>query len=317
MAMVRVSDWTEEAVTDLVASRGFVVGSPAEFVASGHWSDCFGFEDVGSPPDGVRSLVIRIGNHRADFEKDRFAGGFATPSLPVPQVLDVGECGANFFAVSERVFGEPLEQTQDWPALVAPTAAMLEGLRAADVSGLNGWGRWQVDGRPHKGSWREFLMSVADDPPGGRMPRWKEKLRSEPGAWVAFEAGCRQLESTIVDDVPRSLVHNDLYHRNVHTAEGAISGVFDWGISFVGDFLYDVAMLCFWSPWFPNIDEQLLLDELRSTWWVDPIEHFADRFRACLLHMGLEHIGYNTALGHHDQVKRIIERMEEVGATDW
>lgn len=307
----RVTDWSINDVVGLLEDAGFTPARSVELIGSGHWSDCFAFEDR------ERSLVCRIGNEIEDFEKDRFAGRFNRDGLPVPHVLGIGECGRQYYAISERIFGEPIEQTTAWPQLIDPMADLLEALRATDVSDLTGWGRWDAAGRGSASSWSEFLLRVAHDPPGGRMSGWQEKLAALPAASLAFDDRYDQLQSMASDNVPRALVHNDLYHRNVHTDGVAITGVFDWGISFVGDPLYDLAMLCFWSPWFPGIDEQPLLAELRRRWSADAIVDFGERFSVCMLHTGLEHIGYSAALGHDEQVSKIVARLDVVMTTEW
>ncbi len=307
----RVTSWTTGDVAALLERTGFASSVGLELIGSGHWSDCFAFVSNDRP------LVCRIGNHLDDFEKDQFASRFDAPGLPVPQVLAVGPCDDQYYAISERVFGDPLEQTSNWAPLVEPVADLLEALRTADVTATTGWGRWDADGRGPDSSWREFLLRVANDPPGGRMHGWQEKLAALPAASAAFDEGYERLEAIASDEVPRALVHNDLYHRNVLTDDGAVNGVFDWGISFLGDPLYDVAMLCFWSPWFEHIDEQQLLAELRRRWPPSAIADFALRFEACMLHMALEHIGYTAALGHSDQLARIVARLEAVAVIDW
>ena len=67
-----------------------------------------------------------------------------------------------------------------------------------------------------------------------------------------FESGLSRLPH-LVDACPeqRFLVHGDLLNYNVLVSTCAVSAVIDWGCSLYGDFLYDVAWLAFWAPWYP------------------------------------------------------------------
>jgi len=98
-------------------------------------------------------------------------------------------------------------------------------------------------------SWRDFLLAVDQDPVDSRVLGWKDQLALSHEASKAFARGYARLQTIIINDVPRSLVHGDLLNRNVHVVGTRISGVFDWGNSLLGDHLYDLGLLCFWEPW--------------------------------------------------------------------
>src|SRR5579884_781226 len=70
-------------------ARAFLNGrfdSPADLepLTGGFWSSAYGFSA------GGRELVVRFGQNVSWFEADRAAMAFASPHLPVPEVLDVG-----------------------------------------------------------------------------------------------------------------------------------------------------------------------------------------------------------------------------------
>ena len=68
-----------------------------------------------------------------------------------------------------------------------------------------------------------------------------------------FDAGYARLLG-LVDARPeaRHLVHSDLLNFNVLAEDDRVSAVFDWGAALYGDFLWDVAWLTFWQPWYVN-----------------------------------------------------------------
>jgi hygromycin-B 4-O-kinase len=88
--------------------------------------------------------------------------------------------------------------------------------------------------------------------------------------------------------------------------------VFDWGCSIYGDHLYELAWFDFWSPWFPELDMQLLHAELEQRWrdaGYSPANK-KERLDACHLHIGLDHLGYNAFQGDWANVIATAERMK-------
>ena len=110
-ASAPITGWSSADVDRLLAALLPERCGRASHIGSGHWSDCFAFTN------DEHELVIRIGRHRADFAKDQFAARYSRPGLPIPAVRDIGRVPESpdlFFAVSDRVYGDPLEQYQDW-----------------------------------------------------------------------------------------------------------------------------------------------------------------------------------------------------------
>ncbi|MBW2282407.1 MAG: phosphotransferase [Deltaproteobacteria bacterium] len=287
------------------------LGRPVEdvsLVGEGAWSRCFGFRDRGD------DRVVRFGRFVDDFENDRLASNFASPGLPVPRLLEIGRAFDAWFAISERVFGEPLETlpAEGWQAVVPSLFAALDAMRTTDLSGSRGYGGWDATGDAPQREWREFLLAVDRDAPDRRTHGWRSRLREAAGGDAMFRAGYAKLAAR-VDAVPsdRHLVHGDLINRNVVVHDDAISGVFDWGCSLYGDFLYDLAWLEFWSPWHPGMARLDLCARAR--------EHYAAigldvpdldaRLRVCMLHIGLDHLAYNAWAQQPDALAEVTEAM--------
>lgn len=276
-------------------------------VGAGAWSQCFGFRI------GDTEFAIRFGKHVDDFQKDQRAGAFASPDLPIPQVSEVGEAFDGYYAISQRVYGVPLENVSaaQWRALVPAVAAALEAMRHADLSATRGIGGWGEDGNALDVSWREYLLRVGVDAPEKRTHGWLKKLEASPEGMATFEWGYNLLRRFASDDVPRCLAHCDLINRNVLVEDDKIAGVFDWGCSIYGDSLYDLAWFEFWSPWYPEMDLSLLRAELEQRWRDagDPPANIAERLAACHLHIGLDHLGYNAFTGNETNLLGTAKRM--------
>jgi Predicted aminoglycoside phosphotransferase len=296
-----------EAARDFLAEHlGRDVGN-VELVGEGAWSRCFGYRDAG------RELVIRFGNHVDDFEKDRRAGAFASAALPVPEVTEIGRAFGGYFAISARAYGEPLELlgASEWNATLPSLFAALDALRAIDVSDTTGFGGWNARGAARCTTWRDFLLSVEADTPARRTYGWRQRLADSPVGDSAFAVGMAKI-AELADACPdeRYVVHADLINRNVLVESSRITAVFDWGCSFYGDFLYDVAWLEFWAPWHPSIAATGVRGEVRrhyATIGLDVADLDA-RLRCYLIHIGLDHQAYCAFTGQLDELATITER---------
>ena len=294
----------EDVIAFLVGLLGPDVYS-VEFLANGEWSRCFSFAHE------RRNQVIRFGNHPEDFQKDRIAGSYADSGLPVPEISAIGQAFGGHYAIAPHVYGKPLDQLKaaQWRAVLPELLKTLDAVRVADLSHSTGYGLWDADGRGPFGSWREFLLSAADDPPEQRTHGWRSRLHQSPDDESAFLQAFRLLESS-VDRCPevRHLVHSDL-HLNLFVSGRSVTGLLDWGCSLYGDFLYDHAWLAYWAPWYPAtegidfVDETLLY--LRELGIDDDLEW---RILCCQVHIGLFAVAYNAFAGRRADLTVTAQR---------
>lgn len=282
---------------------------PVEWVGEGAWSRCFGFRD------GGRELVVRFGAFAVDFEKDRRAASLRSPTLPIPEVIEVGPAFDGYFAISSRVRGVPLESlSRDaWRGTLPSLLSTLDAIRRADLAGSSGWGEWDGAGQAPFASWRDFLLDVERDTPEQRTHGWRRRLRQSAVGEDTFRAGLSHLDALSEGlKVPRSLVHCDLINRNVLVESDTITGVFDWGCSLYGDFLYDLAWIEFWAPWHEGIDADVLHD--------GALAHYAEaglalpdsgvRLHCCKIHIALAHQAYNAFTGDAAALQQVTEHLE-------
>ena len=289
------------------------VPSEIKLIGEGAWSRCFGFWQ------GDNELVIRFGKYIEDFEKDKWAYRYATPNMPIPEVIDIGSYGDKYYAISTRVHGIPLENVSaaQWRAVVPSLVAAMDEMRTSDISST-GVGRWARDGNATMARWSEHLLAVDVDTPDRRTSGWRKRLAAfSPQGDSTFMRGYDLLNAVASDSVPRCLLHCDLINRNVLVDNTRISGIFDWGCSLYGDHLYELAWFEFWAPWSPQLDVQYLRSKLEELWReVGYIpENKEARLMACYLHIGLDHLVYNAYLGDWATLLATAERMKALVAT--
>ncbi len=286
-----------EAAAEFLAGR---FGPGVESLApagAGAWSRAFSFRHLGA------DLIVRFGAHVEDFEKDRIAASFRAPALPIPAVIEVGEAFGGFYAVSERAFGKMLDELDEAGVRAALPALFrgLDELREVGLGHTSGFGLWRADRRAAHTSWRGSLLDVAYDHPALRTHGWRERLDGSRAGSAAFTAGYSRLQS-LVGACPedRFLIHADLLNRNVLVAGDQLSAVFDWGCSMYGDFLYDVAWLSLWGPWYPAmraIDVRAFARQHYRSIGL-PIANLDERLDCYELHVGLGGLAYQAFAGH-------------------
>ena len=275
-------------------------GSDASDVAQigmGVWSQAFAFRRAGC------GYVIRFGAHQEDFNKDRFAARYAGPALPIPRVIELGEAFGGYYAISERVFGRYIDDVDgaQMRALLPSLFAALDAARLADLAGTSGYGGWGADGSAPYKSWRAALLDVAGDRPTDRTHGWHERLKASSVGDGPFQEAYGHLVE-LAERVPeeRHLIHSDLLHYNVLVEGDRVTGVLDWGCGMYGDFLYDLAWLCFWKPWYSawqGIDFQAEALRHYASIGLD-VPQFEDRLRCCQIHIGLAGQAYMAYAGN-------------------
>lgn len=303
----------EQAIRAFLADR-FGPDAVVEVMRPGEWSAAY------SVRTADRELVARFSAYDEDFEKDAYAARWRSAALPIPPILDRGPAGDGYYAVAQRMPGAHIDRLDGarMRAVLPSLFAALDAMRAVDLSAWSGYGGWRADGRTQYGSWAERLLGIATEPATRGAPgTTREMLRTWPDAERTFDAGYARM-AALIEHCPeqRHLIHDDLINYNVLVAGDRISAVLDWGSSSFGDFLYDIAKLVFYGPWYPawrNID---FAAEARA--------HFAragiavpdldERLLCYALRIGIGGIGYNAFRQRPqrvaDDAARVMELLE-------
>ena len=300
---------------DDTAQRAFLHGrfgdARVAVMRPGEWSTVY---SVGTPNG---ELVARFSRFDEDFEKDAYAARYASAALPIPRILEWGPAPDGFYAVAERVAGEHIDgldgarMRRALPALFAA----LDAMRAVDLSGRSGFGGWRAADPATHPTWQDWLLSVATGPATRGARGWRDLLAGSPVGTRPFEDGLARMRE-LVDLCPeaRHLIHDDLINRNLLVEGDRITAVLDWGSSVYGDFLYDVAKLVFYQPWYPAWRDIDFAAEARAHY--DRIglavPHLAERLTCYGLRIGIADMAYSAFRGRWDEVARKAERLLEV-----
>jgi len=261
-------------------------------------------------------LVARFGAYDEDFEKDAYAARYSSRTLPIPPVIEWGPALGGFYAIAERIRGEHIDGLDEtrMRRLLPSLFAAMDAMREVDLSASSGFGGWRADGRTSHRSWREWLLGFVDEPATRGAPGWRELLKGTPVSLAAFKEGYARLRER-VDHGPEKphLIHNDLINRNVLVDGDRISTVLDWGSSIYGDFLYELAILVFYQPWFPawrNID---FATEARAHYDAIGLDvpHITERLSCYTLRIGLDDMAYSAFRKRWEKLAVVTTRVLE------
>jgi hygromycin-B 4-O-kinase len=273
---------------------GGVDASSVEAVGHGEWSRAFVFRQV------ERDLVVRFSAFDDDFLKDQRASAMAGSAVPIPKVVEIGQYAGGWFAISERAFGTFLEE-RDIAAmqqLLPCVFTTLDALREIQVSMSTGYGLWRgSDGCAPFATWHAALQAMADGPPSARLSGWQQALAARPEAQNAFDLAYHHMHD-LIPGCPnaRHLIHSDLLNFNVLVNDDKISAVLDWGSALYGDFLWDLAWLTFWQPWYVAWSTLDLRQAARMHYRDIGLEvpNFDVRLRCYELAIGLDGLAYQA-----------------------
>jgi len=301
----------EDRVAAFLADRLGGEVTDVEPIQQGEWSKAFFFRH------DARDYVVRFGAHLEDFEKDRLATRYRAPDLPIPNVVEIGEAFGGHYAISERLFGEYVDGTNEaqMRAVLPSLFAALDAMRHTDLSNTTGYGSWGADGTAPFPSWQEFLLDVGMDRPTDRIAGWRNALATSPTGAGSFDEGYRRLQTLVAySPAERHLIHSDLLHFNVLVSADRVTAIFDWGCGLYGDFLYDLAWICFWAPWYElwrAIDFRREALRHYAVTGLD-VPHFEERLLACQIHIALGGQAYQAYKGYFPELAWTARRTLDV-----
>ena len=273
----------------------------------GGWSNAYAFDHAGT------RHVIRFSSWRDDFDKDRYATRWTSPTLPVPDVSDIGEAFVGYFAISRHVPGIPLDDlgNPEFRTALPALLAMLDALRTADLTGTSGFGGWDGQGQAPFPTWEAYLLSAGTDDPAGRGHGWRQQLANAPVGIARFDEAYGHLADLVPLLPPvRNLIHSDLLNYNMLVDGPRISGVLDWGCGLIGDFLWDVAWFIHYWSWYPAWREIDFTEAVRRHFREIGLDVpcFEERIRCYRINIGLGEQAYHTYLRNWPRVEAAAAR---------
>jgi hygromycin-B 4-O-kinase len=288
--------------------------SNVEKIGAGMFSQAFSFNLE------QEKLMIRLNPYVEDFQKDAFAYQHFSSKLPIPKMIKCDRVaypkGNHFkqnyyFAITERCEGNTLNTLEVIPDIVLNLFEILYELQSFDTSQYSGWGLTNASGNGLFASWEEYLLSFYNQK---FAFTWKQ----------LFDSTCMEQKvykiyfSTLKEYLPFCLtnkywVHGDFGFDNVMSCGKKITGVLDWAESRLGDFVYDLAYLEFWSD---NVPYKRLWQN-----WAESknlsIDNFEQRMNCYMIHIGLASLAIAAIQDDLEDYTQVKGRMKTVIATSY
>ena len=146
-------------VTQILTSRHKLNEKTITPISHGAWASAYSYHYQG------HKYVIRLSDIRENFDRDSLAHNYNSPSLPVPQILEIGEYSQGYYAISKFVHGEFFDNltTRNLVIFSSCLVNMFRYLRQIDLGAVQGFGHWDASGNGRSKSWQEFLLGVKED----------------------------------------------------------------------------------------------------------------------------------------------------------
>jgi hygromycin-B 4-O-kinase len=212
------------------------------------------------------------------------------------------------FAITTRCPGQTLEEMAEIDArrVVSNLFETLDVIRGIDVSGFRGWGLTDASGNGLFPSWPNYLLSQYNQK---FDQQWTELARQTFLEKEVYETFFREMEQLLpYCPAEKYLVHGDFGFDNVVSDGQRITGVLDWAECRLGDYVYDIAYLDFWSRQIPY--GNLWYDYATARGYDVP--HFTERMRCYMLNISLGSLVIAAAQEDEWDYIRVRERTYSV-----
>jgi len=278
----------------------------------GEWSAAYRFSAGGD------DFVIRLSHTAENFHRDSIAAAWSKHELPIPQIIKIGQCQNQHYAISPFFAGEPFEMLSaaDLEQTIPDFLTMLTALQSVSLNAVEGFGTITSEGRGTFGSWHEALLDVNNDRPESLNHGWKIKLSEYPEAQRKYDGFYKRLMelARFCPEVKRP-IHSDLLYQNLLVHEHRISAVLDWGCAMIGDPLYDIAIFDFFEPWYPAFTQTNLVQRMLDSYLAqspDNSRNLEQRTAAYQIHLTLGNIAFCVLSDGKFDFQEHIDRLEEV-----
>jgi hygromycin-B 4-O-kinase len=280
--------------------------SEVALIGTGMFSQAFSFRL------GTQEYVIRLNSYKEDFLKDAFADRHFASVLPIPKMIFCGQLNQDYyFAITERCMGRTLGSLakhsicQILPSLFDS----LYALHFLDTSQYSGWGLTDTSGYGLFASWEEYLRSFYNQK---FSFMWKDLFEGSCMERSVYERYFSVIEENLPYCPPQKYwVHGDFGYDNVMSEGMWITGILDWAELRLGDFIYDIAYLEFWSkdvPYKVHWQEWAASRELE-------FDKFEQRMQCYLAHIGLASLAIASIHNNYHDYNLVKSRMQRLIVT--
>lgn len=235
----------QDAILTLLQKQFGTDVADLEAIQTGHMSKTYSFTV------GGKSYILRFNSSSESFEKDAYAHThYASPSIPIPRIVGIGQAEELAYAISEKLPGTMLNfmSEAEYRKVIPSMLEVLDAIHRVDISNQPGYGYVNARGLGQSTSWRQHIASIYEENPEDFYGHWHTLFQSSFLERSVFDTVYQKMLDLLAHcPEERYLLHGDYGFDNVLAHEGKITAVLDWALSQYGDFLYDAAYLHYFS----------------------------------------------------------------------
>ncbi len=235
----------------------------------------------------------------------------AGTSLPVAPILYVGRLDDLHFAISRKLPGKTLQEhtPQEVQALLPQILDLLEIAHNVDISGTQGYGVFDAQGKGSDASWHASLLKVSEEEDEhnyfGKWHRLFDETFLERDLFEDLYQRMKELLLSCPEE--RTLLLGGFTTNNLLAQDGKITAVLDLLNASYGDAVYDLVPLDFWWPAL-GIREAFLADQQQRG---RDLPFYPHRLLCYECHHALDGLRFFAKSGNqqgYQMVREIIQR---------
>ncbi|WP_309119276.1 hypothetical protein [Paenibacillus sp.] len=182
-------------------------------------------------------------------------------------------------------------------------------IHASDISGVDGYGRFNGNYKPEYETCREFLIDTFAEDKEGYWYNWREMFGTTLLQRDFFEQYYKEMEKRIhYCEGKRYLVNNFTFFVNMITDGKTTVGFPDWSFSGIGDFLIDFAIMDLNKPYL-RIPE-LLVEYCKKREIIIP--EFKERFLCMAYYKGIDVLRWHASIDDAESCTTIVKSISEL-----
>jgi len=184
--------------------------------------------------DNTKMLILRLNDSKLGFTKDKNAyENFKSDTLLIPQVIRIDSFGDQYICISEYIDGTSYKKLSTADSLIYTDKLFELHLELANTKKGHTF---------KKSSWKQHLLEAK------KVSSWKKLSLTKKFNVNLAKDLFSKIENNLHFIIERQdLVHGDFGYDNVLINKDEKLYLIDWEYSLLGDSLFDIAWLQFWS----------------------------------------------------------------------
>lgn len=219
------------------------------FIGEGYFSKAYVFEDL------EQKYILRIGTSLKAFKKDLFSYNNFSEYLDIPKVLKIGQYKEYYYCISEFKIGETFNSL-NYDLQISSIKSIMEihyQIYNIKCTQFNSFGTLDENGSSKYLNWKDYITDFNFHKnllcPNNLIYKDWNSLFDYEYVDVQLIKKCMDLLLNLIKYCPedKHIIHGDFGSDNILINNNKVSAILDWAELSIGDPLYDIAYLDYYS----------------------------------------------------------------------